>query len=193
MNLKYKNQKIFAFSDTHGMYRRLSIPKDVDILICAGDGVMEFTPDELRDFLEWFASIPAKLRIFVAGNHELLFELSPHEAAQMIPDGIIFLEDEGIEYEDISFYSVPARAWLHQDIILPNNIDFLITHGPALGFLDEESGCPYLRNAILDGKPRIHIFGHIHSQGGKSAKSGATTFYNVSYFEQLNTMVNNLI
>ena len=33
-------QIIFAFSDTHGMYRRLTIPADADILICAGDDII---------------------------------------------------------------------------------------------------------------------------------------------------------
>ena len=37
MLIEYKGHKIFAFSDTHGMYRRLDIPVDADILICAGD------------------------------------------------------------------------------------------------------------------------------------------------------------
>ena len=36
MLIDYKGHKIFAFSDTHGMYRRLSIPADVDFLITHG-------------------------------------------------------------------------------------------------------------------------------------------------------------
>lgn len=36
MKLEYKGKRLFAFSDTHGMHRELSIPKGTDILICAG-------------------------------------------------------------------------------------------------------------------------------------------------------------
>ena len=41
MLIEYKNHKIFAFSDTHGLNHRLDIPKDADILICAGDCLKE--------------------------------------------------------------------------------------------------------------------------------------------------------
>ena len=33
MVIPFKGHTIFAFSDTHGMYRRLAIPADADILI----------------------------------------------------------------------------------------------------------------------------------------------------------------
>ena len=36
MNLDYKGHILFAFADTHGMYRRLFVPAEADILICAG-------------------------------------------------------------------------------------------------------------------------------------------------------------
>lgn len=37
MVIPFKGHTIFAFDDTHGMYRRLAIPAEADILICAGD------------------------------------------------------------------------------------------------------------------------------------------------------------
>ena len=36
MVIDYKGHRIFAFSDTHGMYRRIAIPADVDFLITHG-------------------------------------------------------------------------------------------------------------------------------------------------------------
>lgn len=38
MLIEYKENKLFAFADTHGMYRRLFVPTKADIGICAGDG-----------------------------------------------------------------------------------------------------------------------------------------------------------
>lgn len=49
MVLDYKGKCLFAFSDTHGMHRKLSIPKDTDILICAGDVASDFQEDGLID------------------------------------------------------------------------------------------------------------------------------------------------
>ena len=40
---------IFAFSDTHGNHRRLKVPEDADIIICAGDDVEVLEPMELRN------------------------------------------------------------------------------------------------------------------------------------------------
>ena len=37
MYINYKGHRIFAFSDTHGMHRRLSIPDGADIMVCASD------------------------------------------------------------------------------------------------------------------------------------------------------------
>lgn len=184
MLIPYLKHNIFAFADTHGLHNRLTIPPETDILICAGDGVNNIDDDELQRFLCWYANQPAKLRIFIAGNHELQFDLYPQEAVAMIPKGITFLENSGCEYDGISFYSVAARPWLHQENRLPANIDFLITHGPAKGFLDDNNGCCLLRNMILKYKPHYHIFGHIHSLGNQIKTEAKTSFLNVSYFNQ---------
>lgn len=185
MMINYKGHKILAFSDTHGRHRCLDIPSDVDILICAGDCINTFSVDEFRDFMSWYVSLPAKLRIFVAGNHELFFDLFPERSKEFIPKGVVFLEDGGYEFDGLHFYSVPARAWLHQPRIIPESMDFLITHGPALDCLDEGQGCPLLYDTVLKSKPRYHLFGHIHSQGGMVIKNQWTTFCNVSCFEKL--------
>ena len=52
MRLDYKGKHLFAFSDTHGMHRKLSIPRGTDILICAGDVVSDFQEDGLSDFFD---------------------------------------------------------------------------------------------------------------------------------------------
>ncbi len=185
MIIPYKNHQIFAFSDTHGMHSLLRIPSEADILICAGDGTEGIKEPELSDFLNWYAVQPAWLRIFVAGNHELLFDLCPEDAQLLIPKGVTLLEDSGIKYDGVHFYSVAARPWLHQKQEIPSDIDFLITHGPAKGVLDEGTGCVLLRNVILKHKPHNHVFGHIHSCGNQVKFCSNTAFYNVSYYEQL--------
>ena len=45
MLFNYKEHRIFAFSDTHGMHKWLHIPEEADILLCAGDVVSGFGKD----------------------------------------------------------------------------------------------------------------------------------------------------
>lgn len=186
MLVEYKSHKIFAFSDTHGMYRRLNAPADADVLICAGDACEGFAVEGLKDFFSWYNNLPAKLRIFVAGNHDMVFDEQPDYARSLTPEGIVFLENDGIEFDGIKFYSVPARPYLIVSATIPEGVDFLITHGPAYGYLDRDLGCKQLFLSIAGSRPKYHIFGHVHEEGLKrKAMLGSTSFLNVSYFEKL--------
>lgn len=59
--------------------------------------------------------------------------------------------------------------------LIPDNVDILITHSPPNGILDQVSsdfnasvGDMDLLHALEDRiKPRLHIFGHIHENGGR--------------------------
>ena len=186
MIINLKGHNIFAFSDTHGMYRRLSIPADADILISAGDACEGFNPADLEDFFAWYTSIPAKLRIFGPGNHDRIFNQEPARARNLIPCGVVYLENEGLEFDGIKFYSVPARPYLKTPISIPADVDFLITHGPAYSYLDRDLGCKQLFLSVASARPKYHIFGHVHEEGlQRKAMLGGTTFLNVSYFEEL--------
>lgn len=186
MLIPYKRHTIFAFSDTHGMYRRLAIPAEADILICAGDACEGFNPSDLQDFFAWYTSIPAKLRIFVAGNHDRIFNQEPARARNLIPGGVVYLENNGVEFDGIKFYSVPARPYLNTPVTIPSDVDFLITHGPAYSHLDREQGCKNLFLSVASARPKYHIFGHVHEESlQRKAMLGGTTFLNVSYFEEL--------
>ena len=186
MLIEYKENKLFAFADTHGMYRRLFVPAETDILICAGDACEGFNPTDLKDFFSWYSSIHANLRIFVPGNHDRIFNTNPARARTLIPDGVIYLENDGLEFDGIKFYSVPARPYLKTPVTIPEDVDFLITHGPAYGYLDRGLGCKNLYLSIANSCPKYHIFGHIHEEGLKrKAMLGGTTYLNVSFFEEL--------
>ncbi|CEN34871.1 metallophosphoesterase family protein [Capnocytophaga cynodegmi] len=185
MLFNYKNHKIFAFSDTHGMHHKLEIPENIDILICAGDGIQGFSENEFPHFLRWYGSIPAKLRLFVAGNHEIFFDRYPQRAKILIPKSIVLLENQEMDFEGIRFCSVVARPYLKNEVQISENVDFLITHAPVKGILDDDIGCSNLRRLITESTPKYHIFGHIHSQGLQQWQNEKTTFCNVSYFNHL--------
>lgn len=190
MRLDYKGKHLFAFSDTHGMHRKLSIPKGTDILICAGDVVSDFQEDGLSDFFDWFSSCPAQLRLFVPGNHEIIFDLCPEEARRLIPVNVTLLEDCGIEYDGITFYALSSRTvqqmqWLGGECGLLYKTDFLITHIPPKGILDEDTGSEILKQLILERQPKHHLFGHVHSKGGLCEEKWSTKFGNISTFQAL--------
>lgn len=66
--------KVVHISDTHGFHERLQLP-ECDILIHSGDvGDMRTTLSELNLFLIWFSRQPAPLKIFVAGNHDVVLD-----------------------------------------------------------------------------------------------------------------------
>ena len=190
MRLDYKRKHLFAFSDTHGMHRKLSIPKGTDILICAGDVVSDFQEDGLSDFFDWFSSCPTQLRLFVPDNHEIIFDLCLEEARQLMPANVTLLEDSGVEYDGITFYAISSRMiqqmqWLGRECGLPYKTDFLITHIPSKGILDEDMGSEVLKQIILERQPKHHLFGHVHSKGRLYEERWNTKFDNISTLQAL--------
>lgn len=188
MLINYKNKKIFAFSDTHGMNYRMEIPKDTDILICCGDCSREgAVASYFVSFLDWYSKQTARYKIFVPGNHDVYYEIFPEEAKALVPSNIILLDDSGINIDGISLYGGACRPWRFNgsEYELPEGIDFLISHAPSQGVLDNNSGCRVLRHMIDTAKPKYHIFGHIHELGLQQVSLSGTTYLNVSYYNQL--------
>merc|ERR1712137_759033 len=68
---------------------------------------------------------------------------------------------------------------------VPSGLDILITHGPPQGVLDDVGrgchvGCAALRRCVRDAKPRFHLFGHIHEEGGQRVEEDGTVFLNAA-------------
>jgi Icc-related predicted phosphoesterase len=78
---------------------------------------------------------------------------------------------------------------------IPSDTDILVTHGPAWGHLDVSLygninvGCEALRERIDVIKPKIHVFGHIHSGYGYKFHNG-THFINASVLNEQYDYVN---
>lgn len=182
-----KGKIVFAFSDTHGAHRRLQVPEDTDILICAGDAVEDnLKGGEYDDFIDWFSAQPSKWKIFVPGNHELSFDLDQAGCIvrQFESKGIIVLQDAFEEFGGISICSISGNARIADEDIL-EGIDILVTHYPPYGILDLDLGSPEILNFVLKAKPRYHLFGHIHATEGQSYQLGETICQNISVFNQL--------
>ncbi len=196
--------KIVCLSDTHNCNKQIAVP-DGDILIHAGDATVQGTQVEVEDFLRWFSSLPHEYKIFVAGNHDWLYETNNRRARLLTANfGIKYLQDSSIEIEGLKIYGSPwqprffdwafnlmrggemAEKWK----MIPDDTDILITHGPPNGILDEvprqdwieNTGCEELVKKVeeLSGnKLKAHIFGHIHCGYGQTEKFGVK-FINAS-------------
>lgn len=114
-------------------------------------------------------AIPWQFNLFWGDNYDLIFNQKPIRALNLIPKGVDYLENEGIDYDGIKFYSVPASPYLRAPVAIAVNVDFLITHGQAYSYLDRDLGCKQLFLSAASARPKYHIFGHVH----------------VSYFEEL--------
>lgn len=182
MNLIINSQLIFGFSDTHDKHKEQKVPENVDIAICAGDVVEDnLVGDEYDDFIEWFASLPCKWKIFVPGNHELSFELGQaDEIIQRMADkGITVLEDAIEDCDGVIIGSIGHNVMIAQEDI-PKDIDILVTHYPPYGILDEGMGSTEILNFVLHSQPKYHLFGHIHSTAGQKHIFGNTTCINIA-------------
>ncbi len=189
--------KLVLISDTHNKHHQLDLPPG-DILIHAGDVSSRGSEREVLDFINWFSKLDYKYKIFIAGNHDWLFEKAPSLAKELIPNNTIYLNDAGVEVEGIKIWGSPVSPWFfdwafnrqrgaeiqkHWDRI-PKDTDILITHGPAYGMLDKTStgalvGCQDLLETIQKLKIKLHICGHIHEAYGIE-KDEETTYINAS-------------
>ena len=178
---------ILAFSDTHGNHRRLQVPEDADIIICAGDAVEDDLKGvEYDDFIAWFASLPAKWKLFVPGNHELAFDLDQADGVtrKFKDAGITVLQDAVEDCDGVIIGSISGNARIADEDI-PNDLDIFVTHYPPYGILDENLGSPELLNFVLKAKPKWHLFGHLHETEGQLFQLGRTICQNISVFNAI--------
>ena len=121
-------------------------------------------------------------------------------------DGLYYLRDSSVTLNGKVFYGAPWQPnfydWSFQRArgaemaekwkLIPNNVDVLITHGPAYGHGDlcppylskyqRNAGCLELLHRIKEVEPQIHFYGHIHCVYGitQSDECPKTIFVNAS-------------
>ena len=186
--------RLIILSDTHNLHSGLAPLPDGDVLVHAGDMTGRGTLGEIEAFVEWFAALPHRHKIMIAGNHDFAFETSAAAAEALVPEGVTYLRDAATIIEGIKFWGSPWQPWFYdwafnlergEEIarkwaLIPNDVEVLITHGPPHGVLDtvvgvpaEHVGCAALL-ARLDTLPalRLHVFGHIHEAYGSTELLG---------------------
>ena len=193
--------KICAMSDMHG--HEIPVPK-CDVLAIAGDisraGDVQWF---YYRFVPWLKKYKNKFSdcFLVFGNHDDKFLLKELE----VPEWLHILTNKGYTYHGYIFYGTPYIP--HSDEIIKSmcmfketklkkafdminpHTDVLITHSPPYGIGDVVKGQNYhlgstsLAARVYQIKPKVHIFGHIHT-GKKFAEVNGTRFYNVSVLDE---------
>ena len=193
--------RLVCVADTHLFHDELVIP-DGDVFVHAGDLCRSGSLDELAVAAQWIRGLPHRHKILVAGNHDWAF--AEHaEHARALLTGIHYLQDTRISVEGRSFWGSPwqpafndwafnlprGEALAAKWALVPEGIDVLVTHGPPAGFGDHSStsgrhGCDDLLRRVRDlrAKPKVHLFGHIHDDGGAWFDDG-TWFVNCTTWE----------
>lgn len=208
--------KITFISDTHTLHSKVT--KDLpggDIIIHAGDTMNsgQFS-SELLGFCDWYNSdsVDYDHKIFIAGNHDKIFEDKPDVAKDILSnyDFIDYLQDETIEVEvgdkKVKIYGSPWQPEFYNWAFnlpkggpeleskwdgIPTDTGILVTHGPPQDILDIAGpphntgslGCSLLRVKVEVIKPKIHVFGHIHGSYGYKFVNG-THFINASILNE---------
>ena len=203
--------KIWTFSDTHGKHMQVRPPEGVDMAIFAGDAGTYRNPvlceQDYRNFLTWFDSLDIKYKTMINGNHCTAFEQGLVKRED-IPESITYLENESVTIEGIKIYGSPQTPyfcdWAYNVVpekideywkMIDDDADIIVTHGPPKNILDRcidgyRAGCPKLLDRIKVIRPKYHIFGHIHEDGGKIENNETTQFINASVVNEDYHVVN---
>ena len=176
---------ILHLSDTHGCHRLLQNLPGADIIVHSGDFTMDGSEGEVMDFLNWFCDLPYHYKIFIGGNHD---DFLNDASIEGLGNNTFYLSNSGVEICGLKFYGVPmfisdciSSRQSYNYSRIPFNTDVLITHSPPYGILDFEHNIHYgsldLLHSVMMIKPRLHLFGHIHSQR-RITTSRSTIFSN---------------
>lgn len=184
-----------------------------DLIIHAGDISSMGYKHEIQQFVKWFNSLDNyNNKIFIAGNHDWGFQNEPEMCKELLGfyEKVIYLQDNleliGDDYQTaVKVYGSPWQPEFYNWAFnlprqgdelqekwnnIPLDTDILVTHGPAWGHLDtvkfeplNNLGCELLTERIQTVKPKIHVFGHIHSGYGYKF-DGNTHFFNAAVLDE---------
>lgn len=192
--------KVVHISDTHNLHdhESLKLP-DADVLIHSGDSTISSTMPEMRNFADWL-KLQAKrypLVIYTPGNHDYeLMNYKFDQYAALFGDKVQLITVGGLVYKGVKFFCCAAPGgWS----AIPEDTDVLVTHYPPFGILDEipafskfnrsahgiHAGSKSLLDEITGRiRPRYHLFGHIHEDGGRQLVGTYTTFSNAAQLDE---------
>lgn len=164
-------------SDTHCKHKQITNQlSGGDIIIHSGDISSVGYKHEIIDFCKWFDNLDYDFKIFIAGNHDFLFQDDPDMAAEIINSykNIDYLEDNFLTINDIKIWGSPWTPVFY-------NWAF---NGTADELEQKWETIPdALEQKLSKITPKMHICGHIHSGYGHKYYNG-THFFNGSVLDE---------
>lgn len=225
--------KILALGDTHNKHsdltqhiqQMLQSDPDIAMIIHTGDVTDNQDPfsnrQQFRQFAEWFCKFEVPYKILVPGNHDVSVPTYPYLCSEfpvmqvlihrsLVIDGINFFGSPFTPTYPTWAYHVDRNTSHLYWSQVPDNVDVLITHGPAHGIGDKTSmgvpkgeikslGDAHLLTRIKQIEPKYHIFGHFHDStdqifiknyGAYQIPELKTKFYNVSMLDTTRNLQN---
>lgn len=175
-------------SSTRMIVRDVEIAKQTAWLKAQGD---------MRRFL----GSPDSPVIVCRGNHDYV-DLGPAFSGDVYEignDASVVFEFQGIRFGGVRGINYFQGEWEDELTdpefddrvrLLPRDLDVLITHSPPQDILDFLDGygnigskqiSAYLNEiTLLQGPLKLHLFGHVHDQGGRIAHNGGIIFSNAA-------------
>jgi Icc-related predicted phosphoesterase len=164
MGVMRNKMEITFISDTHEDFMKLDnhplLQEDCDIVIHCGDTVEDFRKvgkkKEFLEFLEWFSNLPAKHKVFIAGNHDFQLERDIVELRSILEykremNNVHYLENSSVVINGLKIYGTPIQPDFHSYAfnvnsekereqifnMIPDDTNILVTHTPPFDVLDE--------------------------------------------------------
>lgn len=140
-----------------------------------------------EEFAIWFHGLPYKLKLLTLGNHELSDSVAyrPPEHWQSL-FGPMLLLNRGVRANiggtPLTVFGLPHGA---QTEAIPPGVDVVLSHEPPYRILDAtrgggHAGSERIADLVTQAHPQLHIFGHVHADGGKTEISGSITHVNAA-------------
>ncbi len=183
--------KIICTSDLHGQLPRIPV---CDLLLIAGD-ICPVSNHEVAyqrewlctTFRYWLAKIKAKKIIFIAGNHDFVFQDAPHQLPiyWTQKNNTSYLQDSSAVVDGLKIWGTPwqlpfydwafnaCEASLAEKYrAIPGDTNIIVSHGPPYGHTDwsnygnQHTGSTSLLKTIQQIQPLLVVTGHIHEAVG---------------------------
>ena len=209
--------KICCLSDLHGTLLPVEDFNKCELVCICGDSVpLEIQANSRKtkkwlknEFKSWCESLPCDKVIFIAGNHDLHYNLAfmyenfPKDAkvTYLFHEKYIYTAKSGKEYSIFGTpYCKQFGYWAYMEdnetldklfSQIPEKLDILLTHDQPYGFGDvltedvpwntgEHIGNKPLTKAVLEKQPNYMFTGHLHSTAHDCVMINNTKRYNVS-------------
>lgn len=199
--------KIVALSDLHG---HLPEVPDCDLLLLAGDYCRNHRDYGwyAGPFYNWLATLRGRGIdvVGVGGNHDWPLHNDPAFARSLpwyylLDETLLYFRQDANDEPPLVIYGSPWQnrffdwAWNLDEpelaakwSLIPNGLDVLLLHGPPRGFGDRtaegvSAGSPSLTTRIIESRPKLVVFGHIH-EGRGMYRCGESLLVNASFVDR---------